>query len=123
MKQTFGRIEMSEKDKWIIEGRDVFIDRWGDNGLEVMTVEEAETRLNEYETMKKRIKALAAELDESLTREAHLQHDMLVVEKENKALRANVSKSVLRRLDAQFTGGTTPTYFSGQNKETDDETE
>ena len=45
---------------------------------------------------------LEAELDESLTREAHLQHDMLVVEKENKALRANTRASVLRRIDAQL---------------------
>ena len=34
-----------------------------------------------------------------------------------KALEANTSKSVLRRLEAQFTGGTTPTYFGEQEKE------
>jgi len=34
-----------------------------------------------------------------------------------KALEANTSKSALRRLDAQFTGGTTPTYFGEQEKE------
>jgi hypothetical protein len=44
---------MTEQLEWTIEGRDVFIDRWGDNGLETMTREEAEARLNEYETLKK----------------------------------------------------------------------
>lgn len=42
---------MTEPNKWAIEGRDVFIDRWGVNGIETMTVEEAERRLNATERL------------------------------------------------------------------------
>ena len=52
---------MTEQHKWNIEGRDVFIDRWSDNGLETMTIEEAEIWLNEYEKLKKATEALSAE--------------------------------------------------------------
>lgn len=47
--------------EWTIEGRDVFIERWDDNGLETITKEEAELRLNEYETLKKATERLSAE--------------------------------------------------------------
>ena len=47
--------------------------------------------------------------------------DNAILQKRIKALEANVSKSVLRRLDVQFagqfTGGTVPTYFSEQDRE------
>ena len=43
---------MTELHKWEIEGRDVFIDRYSVQGIETMTREEAEARLNEYETLK-----------------------------------------------------------------------
>ena len=46
-----------------------------------------------------------------------LRKAIAILKAENKVLRANMPKSVLRRLDAQFTGGTTPAYFSAQNKE------
>ena len=40
---------MSELGKWCIEGRDVFIERYSvNNGIETMTKEEAEAKLNEY---------------------------------------------------------------------------
>ena len=52
---------MTEQDKWIIEGRDVFIDRWGDNGIETMTVKEAEAILNEHSKLKRATEALTAE--------------------------------------------------------------
>ena len=51
----------TEQHEWHIEGRDVFIERWDDNGLETMTVEECETRLNEHETLKRATEALSAE--------------------------------------------------------------
>ena len=44
---------MTEQNEWTIEGRDVFIERWSDGLLETITKEEAELRLNEYETLKK----------------------------------------------------------------------
>ena len=50
-----------------------------------------------------------------------LRNDNAILQKRIKALEANVSKSVLRRLDVQFagqfTGGTVPTYFSEQDRE------
>jgi len=45
---------------------------------------------------------------------AALKRENEVLQARTKALEANVSKSVLRRLE--FTGGTTPTYFSAQDK-------
>ena len=52
---------MTELYKWEIDGRDVFIDRLGANGIETMTREEAESRLNEYETLKAATERLSAE--------------------------------------------------------------
>ena len=51
---------MTELHKWEIEGRDVFIDRYSVHGIETMTREEAETRLNEYETLKAATEELSA---------------------------------------------------------------
>ena len=53
---------MTELYKWEIDGRDVFIDRLGANGIETMTREEAESRLNEYETLKAATERLSAEM-------------------------------------------------------------
>ena len=52
---------MTELYKWEIDGRDVFIDRLGAYGIETMTREEAESRLNEYETLKAATERLSAE--------------------------------------------------------------
>ena len=47
---------MTEQHEWHIDGRDVFIQEWGT--LREMTVEEAESRLNEHETLKGEVEAL-----------------------------------------------------------------
>ena len=56
-------------DEWTIEGRDVFIERWSGNALETITREEAELRLNEYETLKEiteRLKVIFDSIDDYL---------------------------------------------------------
>ena len=57
---------MTEQGKWTIEGRDVFIDKWENNRLETITREEAELRLNEYETLKEITERLKAGVDEMM---------------------------------------------------------
>ena len=69
---------MTEQHKWHIEGRDVFIERWDDNRLETITKEEAELRLNEYETLKRATEALSAEDAQVGSQYLH-QHAMTMV--------------------------------------------
>ena len=52
---------MSEIHKWEIEGRDVFIDRYAVHGIDTMTKEEAEIRINATD-----------ELSEAEARVAHM---------------------------------------------------